>query len=126
MNTLFKKIKIYIIPVICLLFILTTCAMPGKVYLSFSWRTDRDIPDLTFNCDAPHIPADINEIGKGGYYYTEYGNYTVEYNYSDDAVMRSLDIELVRKKTILGSEDAYYDFIFRREGPEFYAVPQSF
>jgi hypothetical protein len=40
--------------------------------------------------------------------------------------MRSLDIELVRKKTILGSEDAYYDFIFHREGPEFFEVPQSF
>jgi hypothetical protein len=103
------------------------CSLPGNVYLCFSWVTDRDIPDLTFTCEAPNIPDDINDIGKGGYYYTSHGNFTVTYNYTDDTTMRTLSITLEQKTTILGKENAYYDFIISRDNaPVCYEVPQGF
>jgi hypothetical protein len=124
MHTFFKNTGLCIVLACCLLFVLAGCALPGNVYLSFSWPADRDIPDLIFQCNAPNIPTDINDIGRGGYYYTARGTFTVSYNYTDDTTLRTLDITLEQKVTILGKEDSYYDFIFHRDkDPEFHEVP---
>ncbi|MBN2531633.1 MAG: hypothetical protein JXB88_02010 [Spirochaetales bacterium] len=124
MNSFFIKTGLYVLLTCCLLIVLTGCTLPGEVYISFSWVVDRDMPDNIFQCDVPNIPDDFNDIKKGAYYFTSIGEYTISYNYSDDTFIRTKDITLKLKETVLGKENAYYDFVIRREGPEFYEVPQ--
>jgi hypothetical protein len=110
----------------CGAILLIGCSFPGNIYISLSWEWDYDVPDLTFSCDVPNVPTDIADVAEGVYYFTRKGDYTLQYNYTDDTYLRTLTFTLEPDVTTLGNENAYYDVIIAKaKPPAIYKVPAN-
>jgi len=115
--------------IICTFFLLCSCSFTADVYISFYWNDDTALDDENDEFKTggiPNVPTTFDGLTKGNYYKTIAGEYTVIYKYFANSEERRLKITLEANSTVLGIENAYYDFYIRKgSDPSLYKIPPA-
>jgi hypothetical protein len=121
-----KKILLSVCLVTAAIF-LSTCAIPGKVFIMIAWDAGLGTPStIVFTPAISKFPSTVPAIEVGHYYAAGAGTYSVTATYpvAPFGPFTLANFSLVLPNTILGSENNYYDlFINRNNLPVLTKVP---